>query len=45
MSLFRPYTAVDHVAKNGKWTVAELADAAGHWADVEFDPGREHFGF
>jgi NAD(P)-dependent dehydrogenase (short-subunit alcohol dehydrogenase family) len=45
VSLFQPYTAVDHVAKNGRWTIDELADATAHWADIEFDQGREHLGF
>jgi NAD(P)-dependent dehydrogenase (short-subunit alcohol dehydrogenase family) len=45
VSLFQPYTAIDHVAKDGKWTVDELAAAADHWADIEFDNGREHLGF
>ena len=45
VSLFQPYTAVDHVAKDGRWTVDELAEATAHWADIEFDQGREHLGF
>jgi NAD(P)-dependent dehydrogenase (short-subunit alcohol dehydrogenase family) len=45
VSLFQPYTAIDHVAKEGKWTVEELAAATDHWADIEFDNGREHLGF
>ena len=45
VSLFQPYTAIDHVAKDGMWTIDELAAAADHWADVEFDQGREHLGF
>ena len=45
VSLFQPYTAVDHVAKDGRWTVAELAEATAHWADIEFDQGRDHLGF
>jgi len=45
VSLFQPYTAVDHVAKDGRWSVNELADATAHWADLEFDQGREHLGF
>ena len=45
VSLFQPYTAVDHIAKDGPWTVAELAEVADYWADVEFDQGRQHLGF
>lgn len=45
VSLFQPYTAIDHIDKEGRWTVAELADAADHWADVQFDHGREHLGY
>lgn len=45
VSLFRPYTAVDHVAKDGMWSVEELAGATAHWADVTFDQGGEHLGF
>ena len=45
VSLFQPYTAIDHVAKQGRWTVDELADVAAHWADIEFDNGRSHLGF
>ena len=45
VSLFQPYTAVDHVHREGRWSVDDLAEATDHWADVEFDQGREHLGF
>ena len=45
VTLFQPYTAIDHVDKNGRWTVDELSAATDHWADVEFDQGRDHLGF
>jgi NAD(P)-dependent dehydrogenase (short-subunit alcohol dehydrogenase family) len=38
--LFQPFALVDSISKDGKWTVAELADAAARLADVPFDLGR-----
>jgi NAD(P)-dependent dehydrogenase (short-subunit alcohol dehydrogenase family) len=35
--LFRPYTAVDKIELDRRWTVAELSSAAAKWGDVVFD--------
>ena len=37
--LFQPWTVVDHVATDHRWTVAELAAVAGRFASAEFDRG------
>jgi NAD(P)-dependent dehydrogenase (short-subunit alcohol dehydrogenase family) len=38
--MFKPWSIVDAVSKDGYWEVDELAAAADKWADVEFDLGR-----
>ena len=38
--LFQPFAIIDSIAKEGKWTVAELQEQAGRFADVEFTLGR-----
>lgn len=38
--LFKPWSIVDAVTKDGYWELDELAAAADKWADVEFDLGR-----
>jgi hypothetical protein len=38
--LFQPFAIIDSIAKDGKWTVAELQDQAARLADVPFDLGR-----
>jgi len=38
--LFQPFAIIDTVAKDGKWTVAELQEQAARLADVPFDLGR-----
>jgi NAD(P)-dependent dehydrogenase (short-subunit alcohol dehydrogenase family) len=40
--LFQPWSVVDRVTTDGRWTVEGLAEAAGHWADVEFDLGKPY---
>jgi NAD(P)-dependent dehydrogenase (short-subunit alcohol dehydrogenase family) len=37
VQLFQPWTIVDTVRADHKWSVAELAAAAGKWGDVQFD--------
>lgn len=37
--LFKPWSIVDKIEKDGRWTVAELQEAAAKFADVEFDLG------
>jgi NAD(P)-dependent dehydrogenase (short-subunit alcohol dehydrogenase family) len=45
VNLFKPWEIVDHVAKDGRWTVEELAVEADRFADVDFgDLGRQSFG-
>jgi NAD(P)-dependent dehydrogenase (short-subunit alcohol dehydrogenase family) len=34
--LFQPFAIIDHVEKNGLWTVGELKTQAAHFADVPF---------
>ena len=38
--LFQPFAIIDSISKEGKWTVAELQEQAGRFADVEFTLGR-----
>lgn len=38
--LFKPFSMVDHIAKEGAWTVEELQKEAARWADVELDLGH-----
>ncbi|MET0628899.1 MAG: SDR family oxidoreductase [Acidimicrobiia bacterium] len=40
VGLFEPYTIIDRVTKDGRWTIDELRDQAARFADVEFDYGR-----
>lgn len=40
--LFQPWTIVDRITTDGRWTVEELAEAADAWADVEFDVGKPY---
>jgi len=35
--LFQPWTIVDRIESDGRWTVAGLRDAAAKWGDVTFD--------
>jgi NAD(P)-dependent dehydrogenase (short-subunit alcohol dehydrogenase family) len=35
--LFQPWTIIDHVATEGRWTIDGLAQAAAKWGDVHFD--------
>ena len=42
--LFQPFAIVDRIEKDGRWTVAELAEAGAKFADVKFDLGNP-FGF
>jgi len=38
--LFKPFSIVDHIAKEGFWTVEELQDQAARFADVDLDLGH-----
>ncbi len=38
--LFQPFAIIDSISKDGRWTVAELAEQAGRLADVPFSLGR-----
>jgi hypothetical protein len=38
--LFQPFAIIDSIAKDGKWTVAELQEHGARLADVPFDLGR-----
>jgi NAD(P)-dependent dehydrogenase (short-subunit alcohol dehydrogenase family) len=38
--LFQPFAIIDSIAKDGRWTVAELQEQAARLADVPFDLGR-----
>ena len=40
--LFQPWTIVDRITADGRWTVDGLAAAADKWADVEFDVGKPY---
>ena len=40
--LFQPWSVVDRITTDGRWTVEGLAEAADHWADVEFDLGKPY---
>src|SRR5262245_39689193 len=40
VGLFQPFTIVDRIQRDGRWTVAELEKEAAHFADVKFDLGR-----
>jgi NAD(P)-dependent dehydrogenase (short-subunit alcohol dehydrogenase family) len=40
--LFQPWSIVDRITTDGRWTVEGLAEAADHWADVEFDVGKPY---
>jgi NAD(P)-dependent dehydrogenase (short-subunit alcohol dehydrogenase family) len=35
--LFQPFAIIDHIEKNGLWSVAELKSQAAHFADVPFE--------
>lgn len=37
VQLFQPWTVVDSITADHKWTVDELAECAAKWAHVEFD--------
>jgi NAD(P)-dependent dehydrogenase (short-subunit alcohol dehydrogenase family) len=41
VALFQPFSIVDRISKDGRWTVAELQEQAARFADVEFDLGRD----
>jgi hypothetical protein len=38
--LFQPFAIIDGIAKEGRWTVAELATEAARLADVPFNLGQ-----
>ena len=38
--LFQPFAIIDSIAKDGRWTVAELQEHAARLAEVPFDLGR-----
>jgi NAD(P)-dependent dehydrogenase (short-subunit alcohol dehydrogenase family) len=38
--LFQPFSVVDHISKEGFWTVEELQKEAGRFAEREFDLGH-----
>jgi NAD(P)-dependent dehydrogenase (short-subunit alcohol dehydrogenase family) len=38
--LFQPFAIIDSIAKEGKWTVAELQEQAARFAEVKFNLGR-----
>jgi NAD(P)-dependent dehydrogenase (short-subunit alcohol dehydrogenase family) len=40
VSLFQPFSLIDTIHKDGRWTVEELEKEAAHFADVEFNLGR-----
>ncbi|HXY91237.1 MAG TPA: SDR family oxidoreductase [Acidimicrobiia bacterium] len=40
VGLFEPFTIVDRIRKDGRWTVEELEKEAAHFADVTFELGR-----
>lgn len=40
--LFQPWTIVDRIETEGRWTVEGLKEAARYWADVEFDVGKPY---
>jgi NAD(P)-dependent dehydrogenase (short-subunit alcohol dehydrogenase family) len=40
VGLFEPFTIVERIHKDSRWTVEELEQQAAHFADVEFDLGR-----
>jgi NAD(P)-dependent dehydrogenase (short-subunit alcohol dehydrogenase family) len=40
VALFEPFTLVDRIQKDGRWSVEELQKEAARFADVEFDYGR-----
>jgi NAD(P)-dependent dehydrogenase (short-subunit alcohol dehydrogenase family) len=40
VALFEPFTLVDRIRKEGRWTLDELREQAARFADVEFDYGR-----
>ncbi len=42
--LFQPFAIIDGIAKDGRWTVAELAKEAARLADVPFQLGRPSLG-
>jgi NAD(P)-dependent dehydrogenase (short-subunit alcohol dehydrogenase family) len=45
VNLFKPWEIVDSITKDGRWTVAELAEQADRFADVDFgDLGRTVLG-
>jgi len=37
VQLFQPWTVVDSITADHKWSLDELADRAAKWGDVEFD--------
>jgi NAD(P)-dependent dehydrogenase (short-subunit alcohol dehydrogenase family) len=40
--LFQPWTIVDRITTDGRWTVEALTQEAAKWADVEFDLGKPY---
>ena len=39
VQLFQPYTIVDTIDTDGRWTIEELEKAAAKWGEVSFDQG------
>jgi NAD(P)-dependent dehydrogenase (short-subunit alcohol dehydrogenase family) len=42
LHLFQPWTIVDRITTDGRWTVDGLTQEAARWADVEFDLGKPY---
>jgi NAD(P)-dependent dehydrogenase (short-subunit alcohol dehydrogenase family) len=40
--LFQPWSIVDKITTDGRWTVTDLQRAAGRFADVKFDLGKPY---
>ena len=40
--LFQPWSIVDRVETDGRWSIGELREATAHWADLEFDVGKPY---
>ena len=40
VALFKPFSIVDRIRKDDRWTIEELQKEAAHFADVELDLGR-----
>lgn len=38
--LFKPFSIVDHISKEGFWTIEELQDQAARFADIDLDLGH-----